>query len=139
MTGFAVFDLQRPAGRILSAAANAGRLAHAYLFYGLEGTGKWAAAVRTAQLIMCPGARGEDHHDCPVCHRIAAYHHPDIHWVPPLIARDRQKVEGNSSGDPGSISSAQGEELQQIFSVKREDPWGALEYPRRPYITMARI
>ena len=139
MSGFVVLDLQGPAGRILHAAAAGGRLAQGYLFYGLEGTGKWAAAVRAAQLIMCPAAADENHQGCPVCKRIAAYNHPDIHWVIPLVARDRQKVENDSVGEGGSVTSAQGEELERIFSAKREEPWAPLEYPRRPYITMTRI
>jgi|GEM_PF-2346233 len=136
---FKVFDMQKTAGRILHSAAVRDRLPPAYLFYGLEGTGKWAAAVHTAQLIMCPGARGGHRNDCPVCRRIAAYNHPDVHWVIPHSARDKQKTQGAPSDLPAQLSSAQDEEQKQIFTAKREDPWAPLVYPRRPYITMAKV
>jgi len=139
MTGFEVFDIQKTARRILHSATAQDRLAQAYLFYGPEGTGKWAAAVRTAQLIMCPDAWDDRHNDCPVCRRIAGYNHPDVHWIIPLSARDKQKTPGNSTDTTGKSSVAQDEEQEGIFDAKREDPWALFSYPRRPYITMPRI
>lgn len=138
MNDFAIFKVQKTAGRILRTAADHDRLAHAYLFYGLEGTGKWAAAIETAKLLMCPEALADDGHTCDVCRRITAYNHPDVHWVIPGSARERSPVTAESSDRTGQ-TTAQAEEQQRIFEIKRKDPWAALEYPRRPYITMAKI
>ncbi len=137
MTDWDVFRIHRTAGRIIVAAAEKNRLPQAYLFYGVEGVGKWAAAVRTAQLMMCPEAADLSHTECAVCRRIADYGHPDVHWLPPLVARDRQRLDGDQDDD--RASSAQHTELQGIFDVKRKDQWAALEYPRRPYLTIGRV
>ena len=138
MSGFSVFELQPTAGRMLHAAAARERLAQAYLFYGLEGTGKWMAALRTAQLIMCPEAHKANHCDCSTCKRIADYNHPDVHWIIPLVARDKQRADIDDA-DESEPSDAQAREFQEILAAKREDPWAVLDYARRPYITMGRV
>ncbi len=137
MSGFAVFDIQRRAGRTLQAAATGGRLAHAYLFHGLEGTGKWAAAVETAKLIMCPDARTTPHHACNVCRRIADYHHPDVHWI--LPGSSREKSAATEAANQLGQTAAQIEEQENILAAKRADTWAALEFPRLPYITMLKV
>ena len=138
MSRFTVFEAQPTAGRILRAAAARDRLAQAYLFFGLEGTGKWAAALRTAQLMMCPQAQEPNHAGCHVCGRIASYNHPDVTWVAPLASRDKQKAESDGS-DESDFADAQAKEWQEILAARREDPWAALNYTRRPYITVKRL
>jgi len=139
MSESTVFDLQPTAGRVLHAAAIRDRLAHAYLFHGTEGTGKWEAAITTAKYIMCPGALDGAHANCSVCRRIEEYIHPDIHWLVPLASRENQRAESGSADDVGQFSKAQDEEYQQILSAKRKDRWAPLDYTRRPYITMSRV
>jgi len=139
MSSWDVFDLQPTAGRILQSAAEKNRLVHAYLFYGLPGTGKWAAALNVAQQIMCADARSTDHRQCQTCRRIAEYNHPDVHWLPPLAARDNVKTAMVSDGEPGSATNAQAAELQEIFELKKSDPWVPVDYPRQPYITIQRV
>ncbi|MFC1475439.1 ATP-binding protein [Candidatus Zixiibacteriota bacterium] len=138
MNDFAVFEIQKTVRRILYTAAARNRLAHAYLFYGLEGTGKWAAAVEAAKLLMCPETLSADDHTCDVCRRITAYNHPDVHWVIPGSAKEKP-ASGADAVDRDGQTTAQLDEQQRTFAIKRADPWASLEYPRRPYITMAKV
>lgn len=65
---------------ILRAAAEGGRLAHAYLFVGPRAVGKATAAKQFAQALNC---RGEDPPcgRCRSCHLIADDKHPDVEFV----------------------------------------------------------
>lgn len=59
-----------------------GRLAHAYLFSGPAGTGKFDTALGVARLLNCeaPTADGQFCDDCPPCRKIASGNHPDV-WI----------------------------------------------------------
>ncbi len=63
----------------------AGRLAHAYLFSGPRGIGKYATALAVARRINCLQAdRGMALCTCASCHKIDAGNHPDIFIVEKL-------------------------------------------------------
>jgi len=137
MNEFSVFDIQKNAGQTLHAAAKRNRLAHAYLFHGLEGTGKWPAAVETAKLIMCADAQKDHDHSCDICRRIADYHHPDVHWI--LPGSSREKPGNADAAEDAGPTAADSRDQRDIFTAKREDSWAPLEYSRRPYITMSKV
>jgi len=70
---------------------DSGRIAHAYLFHGPEGTGKLAAAVAMSQALQCTvGDASEPCNECSDCRKSARLIHPDIHVVlpHPKISRD---------------------------------------------------
>lgn len=71
--GLASLVGQDDAVRALRAAA--AKPVHAYLFVGPPGTGKMAAAVAFAAMLVCPG-EGED--GCPTCRRVSDGVHPDV-------------------------------------------------------------
>ena len=63
-----------------------GRVPHAQLMAGPEGSGKLAAALALAQALLCPaagdgGACGE----CPSCRMAARLAHPDLHFAFPVF------------------------------------------------------
>ena len=64
----------------LFSAFHRGRLAHAYLFLGPDGTGKKAFAVEFAKALLCEHPPAEltacDH--CPACAQVTAGTHPDL-------------------------------------------------------------
>jgi len=68
---------------ILQSAFENGKLAHAYLFLGPEGTGKTAAALGLALMIQCEshvfGGCGE----CGPCARLLNHESPDVMFVQP--------------------------------------------------------
>ncbi|HEY3281923.1 MAG TPA: DNA polymerase III subunit delta' [Armatimonadota bacterium] len=74
---------QNQAVEQLRAALATGRVSHAYLFHGPEGTGRRLAAQELAKAINCEaplGDRGTDACDeCLSCRRMAHGTHPDFH------------------------------------------------------------
>ncbi len=64
------------------------RVSHALLFYGPEGSGKFAIALAFARYISCEKRTAED--ACGVCPSCAKYDkliHPDLHFVFPVIKK----------------------------------------------------
>lgn len=72
---------QERAIEVLSRSIRLNRVAHAYLFHGIEGCGKKKSALAFIQAIFCgrPDACGI----CPSCRRVAAGQHPDLHILEP--------------------------------------------------------
>lgn len=67
-----------------------GRIAHAYLFHGPDGAGKFAAAVAMSQALECTRRTGTDPcNECPDCRKVVRLIHPDIHVVLPHPKIDR--------------------------------------------------
>lgn len=63
-----------------------GRLSHARLFVGKEGTGKLPLALAQAQYVNCKNRTAED--SCGVCASCLKYEklaHPDLHFVYPIV------------------------------------------------------
>ncbi len=129
MSALSVFAVQPVAMRILQAAAERGRISHAYLFYGPAGTGKWHAATILARWLLCSQENHGAQCDCATCTRINRYQHPDVHWVLPLVTSEK------TAGDEKKAA----EETDALLTEKRSNPWAALDYPRRPYITAKKI
>lgn len=73
--------------RRLTAMADEGRIAHALLFAGAEGTGALPLAIAFAQYINCTGSRsgGKACGQCPSCVKYDRHVHPDLHFVFPII------------------------------------------------------
>ena len=62
-----------------------GRVAHAYLFHGPDGTGKLAAALALARALQCQQpVEGDACGVCPACTKTAKGLHPDIHVLMPV-------------------------------------------------------
>lgn len=67
----------------LRQALQSDRLAHAYLFYGPNGTGKKLAALQFAKALYCGAATADACDTCTTCHKIAGGNHPDVLLVEP--------------------------------------------------------
>ncbi|MCX7634819.1 MAG: DNA polymerase III subunit delta' [Syntrophales bacterium] len=60
------------------------RVAHAYLFAGMEGIGKGTVATAFAKALMCPnGEDGDACGVCPTCAKIDRGNHPDVITIVP--------------------------------------------------------
>ncbi len=81
-----------------------GRIPHAQLFTGQDGTGKLALAIAYAQYISCQ-QKGEDDSCgvCPSCHKFNKLIHPDLHFVFPIILSERKT---DDEGPSGKLSDA---------------------------------
>jgi len=75
---------QERAVGLLKKSLAAGRLAHAYLFYGPEGIGKELTAKNFAKLLNCRSPSHGDACDfCEDCVAAEKHAHPDIIWLRP--------------------------------------------------------
>lgn len=63
-----------------------GRLAHAYILLGPEGSGKVAFALEIARTLMCQSGCKAAALQCPVCKQIASGNHPDVEVLYPRSA-----------------------------------------------------
>lgn len=66
---------------LLRRALATGKLSHAYLFYGIDGSGMMDTAVALIEAIFCNGTDGCG--ECPTCRKVAGLRHPDLHHVRP--------------------------------------------------------
>lgn len=84
-----------------------GRIPHAQLFTGPEGTGKLALAIAYAQYISCL-SRGEDDScgTCPSCRKFIKLIHPDLHFVFPIILSEKKSDSDDDKGPSGKLSDA---------------------------------
>jgi DNA polymerase-3 subunit delta' len=62
------------------------RLPHAYLFYGPQGSGKEALAIKLAQLLNCEKNEFKICNECSHCLKIKILQHPDVKFIFPTPA-----------------------------------------------------
>lgn len=66
---------------------------HAILLSGAEGTGKMMLARAFAQYLHCRRpVGGEPCRECPDCRMHAELSHPDLHFVYPIVKREKEKI-----------------------------------------------
>jgi DNA polymerase-3 subunit delta' len=85
----------------LRRALTSGKLGHAYLFEGVEGCGKRLTALSLIAATFCAHHTGCG--TCPVCRKVLAGQHPDLHLIEP---------------DGAVIKIAQIRELQQELALR---------------------
>lgn len=69
-----------------------GRIAHAQLLCGVEGTGTLPLALAYAQYVCCPHRTATDAcGECPSCVQIAKLAHPDLHLVFP-VSKNKERI-----------------------------------------------
>ena len=66
---------------VLRRSISVGRVAHAYLFSGIEGCGKRKSALAFVQAVFC--GQEEACGVCPSCRKLAGGQHPDLHILEP--------------------------------------------------------
>ena len=103
-------------------AMESGRLPHALLFHGPQGTGKEGHALELAAMLNCTGKddKGPCGH-CPSCKKTKSFQHENIKLILPL---PRGKI--SSSNDP-SIKAFRNEkaldDYLDMLKEKSEDPY----------------
>ncbi len=69
----------------LRQSIHSGRIPHAQLFYGPQGSGSLAMAIAYAQYIACNNRSESDScGECPSCKKFMHLAHPDLHFVFPV-------------------------------------------------------
>lgn len=76
---------------------NEGRISHAQMFLGAEGSGALPLALAYIQYLFCVNKTETDScGNCSQCHRIAKLSHPDVHFVYPVALSKEKGVEKSS-------------------------------------------
>lgn len=76
----------------LTKSAEAGRIPHAQLFVGPEGSGTLPMAIAYAQYLLCGNVGGENAGDNTTCNlKFEHFSHPDLHFVFPVATTDAIK------------------------------------------------
>ncbi len=77
----------------LRSIADSGKIPHALLFTGISGIGKFRLARAFAQYVHCEQKTGGDSCGvCPSCLQHQRHNNPDLHFVYPVINKDKRKV-----------------------------------------------
>ncbi len=116
---------QKVPKRILSGALRKNLLASAYLFYGDQGTGKWAMALELAKAINCEKNCGEACDVCPSCQKIDKMIHPDVKMIFPVPS---------AKSDEKSLK-----EIERCKKLKREEPYTIVRFEKNINIPVEQI
>lgn len=81
----------------LTKSADEGRVPHAQLFVGPEGSGTLAMAIAYAQYLICNNTSGENNTENSACNlKFHHLQHPDLHFVYPTITTEDVKSKPKS-------------------------------------------
>lgn len=73
-------------------SADSGRIPHAQLFIGPEGSGTLPLAIAYAQYLLCQNSSGENNGTNKACNaKCNSYTHPDLHFIFPVANSDKVK------------------------------------------------
>ncbi|TLF46493.1 DNA polymerase III subunit [Maribacter aurantiacus] len=76
----------------LTSSADAGRIPHAQLFVGPEGSGTLPMALAYAQYLICGNQNGENEGGNAACNlKFSSFAHPDVHFVYPVANTEQAK------------------------------------------------
>ncbi|MES2240741.1 MAG: DNA polymerase III subunit delta' [Bacteroidota bacterium] len=76
----------------LTRSADLGRIPHAQLFVGPEGSGTLAMAIAYAQYILCRNQNGENQGENQACNiKFQKLSHPDLHFAYPTVTTEEVK------------------------------------------------
>lgn len=82
----------------LTKSAESGRIPHAQLFVGPEGSGTLPMAIAYAQYILCSNSDGENNNGNSSCNlKFEQFGHPDLHFVFPVATTDSVKTHAVSA------------------------------------------
>lgn len=96
----------------LRRAVAQGRVAHAYLFHGPDGSGKKAAALALAAALLCERNTGTPCGKCLACTKVRRLIHPDIHVFLP--------------------HPKDADDLTERVQLLAENPYAEVDFTRRP-------
>jgi len=81
----------------LTKTADTGRIPHAQLFVGPEGSGTLAVAIAYAQYILCQNQNGENSTGNAACNvKFESLSHPDLHFIYPTVTTEEVKSKPKS-------------------------------------------
>jgi DNA polymerase-3 subunit delta' len=82
----------------LTKSATSGRIPHAQLFVGPEGSGTLATAIAYAQYILCANTGNENENGSDACNlKFNNISHPDLHFIYPTVTTEDVKTKPKSA------------------------------------------
>ena len=100
----------------LTQSVDNGRIPHAQLFVGSEGSGTLPMAIAYAQYILCSNKNGENNSGNSPCNlKFETFSHPDLHFAFPVTTSDKAKSR--------PVSNLYMDEWRQLL---KEQPYGNL-------------
>ncbi len=109
---------------ILRRAITENKVAHAYLFWGMEGIGKDALALIFAKTLNCERRKADETEPCNVCRNCLQadkLEHPNIRLVFSLPTG--KSADTRDDSPLAKLSDAQIEEIQEQLRLKSENPY----------------
>lgn len=110
-------------------AARSGRLPHALLFEGPEGTGKYTAMRWFAAGLLCAEGPGPACGDCGPCKRVRTDNHPDLFIVDPVESGEERLRVNRIAYRPDAPNNPDPENCVESFLDLR-----AVEAEKRPVL-----
>ena len=127
---------QDHAKSLLQRAIRNRQLAHAYLFWGIEGAGKEALAFALARVVNCAEGGPDLCNRCPSCRITDPLQHPNVHFVCALPQGKNEKT----GDDPVAVLSTEDfETFQEQYRLKGKNPYHHVEIPRAEIIKINSI
>jgi DNA polymerase-3 subunit delta' len=118
------------------------RLAHAYIFSGLPGTGRKRMAMAFAKAVFCTEQADDSCGHCLACRKVEHGNHPDLHWIEPTGASIKIEQIRELQKQLAYKSTVSGMKIYIIDQVERMTVQAAnsllkfLEEPQSPIIAI---
>jgi DNA polymerase-3 subunit delta' len=112
---------------LLRSAIERGRVAHAYLFYGEEGTGMDTTAIEFARILNCEQGGLDSCGVCSSCRQIDNLQHPNLKLV---FALPRGKSERSDESPINALADPEVKLIQEQLRRKARNPYHRVEIPR---------
>ena len=108
----------------LALSCSGGKLPHALLFHGPEGTGKEGHALELAALLNCTSvSNNKPCGYCPSCKKTKSFQHGNVKLILPL---PRGKIKNSNDSIEKAFSSSTLTEYSELLKKKEEDPYSLI-------------
>ncbi len=120
--------------QLLQTAVRNKRIAHAYLFYGIEGAGQDAIAIEFARVLLCRSGSETACGECASCRKMDSLQHPNVTLIFPMPGGESPKSEDSDSLDANVF-----EEVRKQTGEKSTNPYFHIEIPKAKVIPIRSI
>jgi DNA polymerase-3 subunit delta' len=119
---------QEVAKKILQGAIREKRIAHAYLFTGPAGAGKWLTAIELAKAVNCQKGEQDSCDECLSCKKISHLTHPDLTLIFPLppVSSSRKSKKEKEEEEQRNRNRFIEEKLAEPYKIVRYEKPGSI-------------
>jgi DNA polymerase-3 subunit delta' len=121
---------------LLAATLKRERLAHAYLFSGQAGSGKYATAIELAKVVNCEHSESEACGKCSDCSKFDSLQHPNVKLIFQLPVGKSEKA----GEDPlAKLSDDEISIIREQIDLKARNPYHPISIPKANIIKVNSI